>query len=79
MSIMIIIILVLVTFGGLLLMGAGSFFLYEFFTKDETESVFLGSRSTALIVGIIGIVLGFVMMCAPVAFMFFGVSMMPMR
>ena len=67
------------TFGGLLLMGIGGYFLYEFFTKDETESVWLGSRSTALIVGIIGIVLGVVMMCAPIAFMFFGFSMMPMR
>ena len=75
----IIIILVLVVFGGLLLMGVGGYFLYEFFSKDETESVWLGSRSTALIVGIIGIGLGLVMMCAPIAFMAFGVSMLPMR
>ena len=73
------IILIIVAFGGLLLMGAGGFFLYEFFTKDETESVFLGSRSTALIVGIIGIVLGVIMICAPIAFMFFGFSMMPIQ
>lgn len=76
MSIIAIIILVLVTFGSLLMMGAGGFFLYEFFTKDETESVFLGSRSTALIAGIIGVVLGAIMMCALIAFMFFGVSIM---
>jgi len=76
MSIMMII-LVMVTFGGLLLMGMGGYALYEFFAKDETESVFLGSRSTALIAGIIGLVLGLIMMCGPVAFMFFGVTMMP--
>ena len=73
------IILIIVAFGGLLLMGAGGFFLYEFFTKDETESVLLGSRSTALIVGIIGIVLGLLMMCAPIALLFFGLNMIPMR
>lgn len=75
---LIMIVLVIVAFAGLLLMGMGAYSLYEYFAKDEAESVWLGSRSTALIVGIIGLVLGAVMICAPIAFMFFGVSMVPM-
>lgn len=58
--------------GGLALLGIGGYALYEGFSKDATEEIWLGSPITARIIGIIALPAGLGLLCAPVAlFLFF--------
>ena len=76
MSLVLIIIAVLV-FLGLPLLGAGGYALYQVFTHNEAEQdqIWLGSRSTLLIIGIIATLGGLGLICGPVAFFLFGVAL----
>ncbi len=53
--------------GGLVLLGVGGYALYEGFGRGDAERVWLGSPTTARVVGIIGVLLGLLLLCLPIA------------
>ena len=61
---------ILMILGGLALLGLGGYALYEGFAKDATEEVWLGSPTTARIIGIIALLAGLGLLCALVALFF---------
>ena len=77
MSMMLLILIVLGVLGGLVLLGLGGYALYESFTKEEGERVWLGSPITLRIVGVIAILAGIVLLVAPFLLLVFGLGLMP--
>jgi len=73
MSMSIILILggLMVVLGGLALLGIGGYALYEGFAKDATEEIWLGSPTTARIIGIIALLAGLGLLCAPLGYLLF--------
>jgi hypothetical protein len=72
MSASIILILgVFMALGGLALLGIGGYALYEGFAKDATEEIWLGSPTTARIIGIIALLAGLGLLCAPIGYLLF--------
>jgi len=68
------IVLVIIIFGGLLCLGLGAYALYEGFAKSEGERLLLGDPRTARIVGIIAVLLGLLLICLPLAGVFYIMS-----
>ena len=72
MSISIILVLgVFMALGGLDLLGFGGYALYEGFAKDATEEIWLDSPTTARIIGIIALLAGLGLLCAPIGALLF--------
>ena len=73
MSISIILVLgvLLAGLGGLALLGLGGYALYEGFAKDATAEIWLDSPTTARIIGIIALLAGLGLLCAPVGALLF--------
>ncbi|MEA3397428.1 MAG: hypothetical protein U9R05_08205 [Chloroflexota bacterium] len=65
--------IVLMVLGGLALLSIGGYALYEGFAKDATEEMWLDSPSTARIIGIIALLAGLGLLCAPVGYLLFFV------
>lgn len=65
--------IVLMVLGGLALLGVGGYALYEGLAKDATEEMWLDSPSTALIVGIIALLVGLGLLCTPLGYFLFFV------
>jgi hypothetical protein len=62
---------------GLVMLGLGGYALYESFARDEEERIWLGSPTTARIIGIVALLAGLALFCLPVAVLVFGVGFMP--
>ncbi|MFP4344806.1 MAG: hypothetical protein ACLFU8_08945 [Anaerolineales bacterium] len=77
MSIIVLLIAAVSVFGGLVMLGLGGYALYESFSGDEGERIWLGSPTTARIIGVVALLAGLSLLCLPAAVFIFGVGFMP--
>mgnify|MGYP001016234918 CR=1 FL=1 len=77
MSMVALILILLGVVGGLALLGVGGYALYESFTKEEGERVWLGSPGTLRIVGVIVMLAGLALLAAPILLLVVGLGVMP--
>lgn len=73
----IVLILILGAVGGLVLLGLGGYALYESFTKEEGERVWLGSPGTLRVVGVVALLGGIILIVSPILLLVFVFGLMP--